>query len=126
MIVIDYRDGRPIYEQIVHRFQEMILKGAMAPDERMPSIRTLAIELAINPNTIQKAYTRLEQEGFIYSVKGKGNFVAYSESLREKKREDIMEQFLELVKKAMELGVSKEDLIETIRSLKGGNSVDRG
>ena len=75
MIVIDYQDRRPIYEQIVDRFELLIVKGALEPDSQMPSVRQMAMELSINPNTIQKAYVILEQEGYIYPVKGKGNFV---------------------------------------------------
>ena len=76
MIIIDYKDTRPIYEQIVEKFKLLILKGGMQPDEQMPSVRNLAIELSINPNTIQKAYAELERQGFIYTVKGRGNFVS--------------------------------------------------
>ncbi len=76
MILIDYKDTRPIYEQIVERYKTLILKGALQPDEQLPSVRNLAMELSINPNTIQKAYTELERQGFIYTVKGRGNFVS--------------------------------------------------
>ena len=76
MIAIDYQSRLPLYEQIVRRFQTLILSGAMPPDTQMPSVRSLAVELSINPNTIQKAYSMLEQQGYIYPVKGRGNFVA--------------------------------------------------
>ena len=76
MIVIDYQDRRPIYEQIVEKFQVLILKGVLEQGEQMPSVRKLAMDLAINPNTIQKAYSMLEQQGYIYPVKGRGNFVS--------------------------------------------------
>ena len=69
MILIDYKDTRPIYEQIAERFKTLILKGVMQPDEQMPSVRSLAMELSINPNTIQKAYAELERQDFIYTVK---------------------------------------------------------
>ena len=69
MIIIDYKDTRPIYEQIVERFKTLILKGAMQADEQIPSVRSLAMELSINPNTIQKAYAELERQGFIYGFK---------------------------------------------------------
>ena len=75
MILIDYNDKRPIYEQIAGRFQALIISGVMEADEKLPSVRTLAVELSINPNTIQRAYGELEKDGFIYTVKGKGNFV---------------------------------------------------
>ena len=86
MIVIDYQNRKPIYEQVVERFQRLILTGAMEPDTQMPSVRSLATELAINPNTIQKAYTILEQKGFIYPVKGRGNFVSGNQELKEQEK----------------------------------------
>ena len=76
MINIDYQSRTPIYEQIVERFQMLILKGVLKPDDQMPSVRSLALQLSINPNTIQKAYAQLEQQGYIYPVKGRGNFVS--------------------------------------------------
>ena len=87
MIVLDLKDSRPLYEQIVERFQHLILCGVLPEDEKMPSVRNLAMELSINPNTIQKAYGELERNGFIYSVKGRGNFVAANKSLKEAKKE---------------------------------------
>lgn len=85
MIIVDYKDRRPIYEQIVEKFQMLIVKGVMEPDSQMPSVRKLAMDLSINPNTIQKAYTQLEQQGFIYPVKGKGNFVTGDRNLLDRK-----------------------------------------
>ena len=79
MVVIDYQNRKPIYEQIVERFQMLIVKGILEPDSQMPSVRALATELSINPNTIQKAYAVLEQEGYIYPVKGMGNFVSVNQ-----------------------------------------------
>ena len=76
MIILDYRDRRPIYEQVISRFQELMLTGALEKDSQLPSVRSLAMELSINPNTIQRAYTELERQGYIYSIKGKGSFVA--------------------------------------------------
>ena len=86
MITIDYQSRAPIYEQIVEKFQMLIVKGVLAPGSRMPSVRSLAVELSINPNTIQKAFSVLEQEGYIFSVKGRGNFVSESASLFDKKK----------------------------------------
>ena len=76
MIILDYQDRRPIYEQITERFRTLIYQGALPAGSRLPSVRQLAMELSINPNTIQRAYMTLEQEGLIYPVRGKGNFVA--------------------------------------------------
>ena len=86
MISIDYQSKLPLYEQIAQRFQTLILKGALPPGGQMPSVRTLAVELSINPNTIQKAYSLLEQQGYIYPVKGRGNFVSDSSSLVQQER----------------------------------------
>ena len=84
MIIIDYSDKRPIYEQIIDRVETLIVTGVLEPDEKLPSVRSLAVELSINPNTIQRAYMELEREGFIYSVKGRGNFVRADAGLKEK------------------------------------------
>ena len=86
MITIDYQSKLPLYEQITQRFQALILRGVMKPDTQMPSVRTLAVELSINPNTIQKAYSLLEQQGYIYPVKGRGNFVSDSSALVQQKK----------------------------------------
>ena len=75
MICLNYRDSRPIYEQIKDGLKKLIVSGAMAPGEKLPSVRALAQQLSINPNTIQRAYNELENEGYIYSIAGKGSFV---------------------------------------------------
>lgn len=115
MIVLDYQDRRPIYEQVVEKFRHLILSKALSPGSRMPSVRQLAMELSINPNTIQRAYTQLEQEGLIYPVKGKGNFIADSENLREISRRNYMEEMNALVQKGKALGIEEEELIYIIR-----------
>ena len=81
-MLINYQDSRPIYEQIVDRYRHLILMGALAPDEQMPSVRSLAMELSTNPNTVQKAYAELERQGYLYSVKGRGSFVCHADDLR--------------------------------------------
>lgn len=108
LIVIDYQNRKPIYEQVVERFQRLILTGAMEPDTQMPSVRALATELAINPNTIQKAYTILEQKGFIYPVKGRGNFVSGNQDLKEQEQTVFFQKLGTLIQEGKELGVSKE------------------
>lgn len=114
MIMIDYKDRRPIYEQIVERFQELILKGVLEPDSQLPSVRNLAMELSINPNTIQKGYGELERRGYIYSVKGKGSFIAANDQLLECKKEEILDLLVSIVKEAMGFGITKEELIEKV------------
>lgn len=116
MIVIDYKDTRPIYEQIVERFKMLILKGVMREGEQMPSVRSLAMELSINPNTIQKAYAELERQGFIYNVKGRGNFVAADGNLMEERRQEYLQQIIALARELLEIGMTKEELLQGIAS----------
>ena len=84
MIQINYRDSRPIYEQIKDGIRKLIVQGIMQNNEKLPSVRELATSLTINPNTIQRAYRELEAEGYVYTVKGKGCFVAGRKHSEEK------------------------------------------
>ena len=111
MIVIDYQNRKPIYEQIVERFQMLIVRGVLEPDSQMPSVRSLATELSINPNTIQKAYTILEQQGYIYPVKGRGNFVSGGRNLVEQKKENFFQKLRIVIREGIELGVTKEECV---------------
>ncbi len=120
MIILDYKDRRPIYEQIVERYKDMILKGILEPDSQLPSVRTLAIELSINPNTIQRAYTELEHQGFIYSVKGKGSFIAMNEELLQGKKEEIKKAIEKLVEEAKIILVTEEEIVKIVRNCYGG------
>ena len=115
MIVLDYQDRRPIYEQIVEKFRHLILSGALPPGSRMPSVRQLAMDLSINPNTIQRAYNQLEQEGLIYPVKGKGNCIADSECVRKISRKRYLEEMKTLVQKGRDMGFVEEELTYIIR-----------
>lgn len=110
MILIDYKDRRPIYEQIVERFTELILKGVLEVDSQLPSVRNLAMDLSINPNTIQKAYQELERQGFIYSIKGRGSFIANNDNLIELRKKEIINDIKELVIKGIEIGIDIDDM----------------
>lgn len=114
MIVLDYKDTRPIYEQICEKFKTLILKGVLVPDEQMPSVRNLAMELSINPNTIQRAYAELERENFIYTVKGRGNFVSDTQKLLEEKKKICMQNLLAQVEEAMEYGITREEILSVL------------
>ena len=114
MIILDYRDSRPIYEQIVEKFKLLILKGALTQDEKMPSVRNLAMELSINPNTIQRAYATLESQGYIYTVKGKGNFVSDKASLIKDYQKEISSQLNEVCKQAASAGMSREEFMTLV------------
>lgn len=116
MITIDYQNRLPIYEQIVERFEVLILKGVLPSGSQMPSVRSLAMELSINPNTIQKAYTILENKGYIYSVKGRGNYVAENRKLFDYKMKSFQDSLKVLLNEAKELGISKEQSVEILEN----------
>ena len=110
MILLDYKDSRPIYEQVVEKLQELMLLGVLEEDDQMPSVRSLAMELSINPNTIQRAYAELERQGYIYTVKGKGSFVAENSVMKEKRKKDLLIQVSEVIDEAIRLGISGEEI----------------
>lgn len=114
MIILDYSDKRPIYEQIVDKMQILIANGALEPDEKLPSVRSLAVELSINPNTIQRAYSELERSGFIYSVKGRGNFVRADEHLKEKRQAKILESLRKQLISCREQGITREKILHCV------------
>lgn len=121
MISIDARDPRPLYEQVVDAFRKLIIAGVMAPDEKLPSVRSLASQLAINPNTIQRAYRELEVQGYTYSAAGKGSFVADVSNAADIHRTELLAQFDRLVAELLATGCTAEEL--TAR-LKGGGDHD--
>ena len=110
MISINNRDPRPIYLQIKESVVRLILSGALPTDEKIPSVRELAGSLAINPNTIQRAYRELEHEGFIYSVTGRGSFVAPLSEVDQGRRTAKLAQFREIARELMGLGMSAQEL----------------
>ncbi|MBO4421092.1 MAG: GntR family transcriptional regulator [Lachnospiraceae bacterium] len=108
MISINYRDSRPVYEQIVDGFKKLIVTGLIKKDEKMPSVRELAAQYAINPNTIQRAYRDLENEGYIYSVPGRGSFVVDVNEVSSKHLAEIYDR-LDIVLKDFDIaGESRE------------------
>lgn len=114
MIAWNYHSTGPIYEQLKERLRSMILSGAMATDEKLPSVRELAAELAINPNTIQRAYRELEAEGFVYTIPGKGSFAAALSQVDAGRKEKLMSQFCAAASELLQLGVRPEVLKEEI------------
>lgn len=114
MIILDYKDRRPIYEQIVEKFETLMLRGILEPDSQLPSVRSLATDLSINPNTIQRAYARLESEGYIYSVKGRGSFVAAVQEMKENKEKELYRQLRQLTIQAFTAGVTKKELVDRV------------
>ena len=108
MVHLNYRDARPIYAQLVDGFREQILAGVLQPGDKLPSVRELAAQLAINPNTIQRAYRELEQTGLVASVAGKGSFVCDKPETGEKQR--LLDEFDRTAKALLSMGVTPEQL----------------
>ncbi|MCD8084371.1 MAG: GntR family transcriptional regulator [Clostridiales bacterium] len=120
MILLDYKDSRPIYEQVAEKLQELMLLGVLEEDAQMPSVRSLAMELSINPNTIQRAYGELERKGFLYSVKGRGSFVGSIRRLRESRKEELKRKQETLAREAEKIGLTREEFTEA-----AGEAYDR-
>ena len=111
MTWINYRDSRPIYEQIADQYKVLILKGVLPPDEQMPSVRKLAMELSTNPNTVQRAYMELERQGFLYAVRGRGSFVRGGTDIHAQKRAELAERLSAILKEAVEIGIDPAQLL---------------
>lgn len=125
MIIIDYKDRRPIYEQIIERFQDLIVKGILKPDSQLPSVRSLAMELSINPNTIQRAYAELERQGFIYSIKGRGSFVSFNEELLTLKKKEVLGEIEKAVELAKNIQITEKEVLDCVKEVyRGGKKND--
>ena len=116
MLSLNYRDGRPIYEQVRDGLRRLIITGAIPPGEKLPSVRALAGQLAINPNTIQRAYEALEQEGYANSVPGKGSFAALPLDVNAERREELLARFDGIAQELKYLGVTAEELAARVRN----------
>jgi len=111
MLQIDYRSGEALYIQIKRNFKTLILTGSLKENDAIPSVRKLAMEFAINVNTVQRAYRELEQEGYIYSVPGKGNFVAkVNKDIFEKNFTEVKNDLIVVLERARTLDISKEKI----------------
>lgn len=120
MIIIDYKDRRPIYEQVIERFQDLIVKGILKPDSQLPSVRNLAMELSINPNTIQRAYAELERQGFIYSIKGRGSFVSFNEELLRMKKKEVIEEIAKVTELAKNIQITEKEVMDCVKEVYRG------
>ena len=115
MLNLDYRDARPIYEQVKDGLRRLMVTGVIREGEKLPSVRSMATSLAINPNTIQRAYNELEGEGYIYSVPGKGSFASANAGADKARRQELMTQAAELVAELRYLGVTQEELMALVK-----------
>ena len=122
MFRLDFGDHRPIYEQIKEKLKFLIIGGAISPGEKIPSVRELAMSMAVNPNTIQRAYKELEIEGYIYSQAAKGYFVSPVKDAAKADEEKIVSKFSDAVRELMYRGKGKKELFDIIEKLyEGGN-----
>ena len=117
MILLDYRDKRPIYEQEVEKLERLIVSGGLEPLTKMPSVRSLAMELSVNPNTVQRAYAQLEQDGYLYTVSGRGTFVTAENEWRENKQGKVLKEWKNMTLQAKEAGIGKEQLQEILHEV---------
>ena len=117
MILLDYRDKRPIYEQVVEKLERLIANGGLEPLTKMPSVRTLAMELSVNPNTIQRAYAQLEQDGYLYTVSGRGSFVTAESEWKDNRQKKVLAQWRELTAQARETGLTEAELTQQLHKI---------
>ena len=114
MVHLDYRESRPIYVQIMDRIREQISAGILEPGEKLPSVRELAVQLSINPNTIQRSYKMLEAEGWIASMPGKGCFVCGLPAYTQEQRQELLSAFDQAVAALLRSGATRGELIARI------------
>ena len=122
MLSLDYRDARPIYEQVKDGLRRLMVTGVIREGEKLPSVRTMAGTLAINPNTIQRAYEALEAEGYVYSVPGKGSFAAPNTGVDQGRRVELFRAFDQAAAELLFLGVKGQELRSRIGRLEGGGN----
>ena len=116
MITLDLQSRVPIYEQLKEQIVKLSMLGILLPDEKLPSVRILARDIGVNPNTVQKAYQDLERDGIIYTVSGKGSFVAASEGTKAQIRAKAMAEIKQTVQKARLSGCTPEEILTTVQA----------
>lgn len=119
MLHLDYRDSRPIHQQVRDGLRRLMVTGVLSAGDRLPSVRKLAMELAINPNTIQRAYAQLEAEGYVYSVTGRGTFVAEQADQNQRRIQELRENLAPIVEELKNLGMTEQ---QWLALWKGGQS----
>ena len=122
MIQLNYRDARPIYEQVKDGLRHLVVTGALQAGDKLPSVRALASSLAINPNTIQRAYEALEREGYLYTVAGKGSFASPQADVNTARREGLRKQFDASAAELLFLGMTAEELARRVGEGAGGKT----
>lgn len=121
MIQLNYKEVRPLYEQIKESIRKMVISNAFLADEKLPSVREMASQLAVNPNAIERAYQELEQDGYVYRRKDEGTFVAKENRVNEMRRRELMQKFDLVVRELSELSVSSNELAERVEVITKGD-----
>ncbi len=124
MLILDYKSGRSIHDQITDGIRELIISGVLMENDKLPSVRELSVSLTVNPNTVQKAYKELELTGVIYSVQGKGNFVAPKIQVDNHKREKLLEDFAKTLRELKFSGIEKDSLVKAVEEIYKEDSHD--
>lgn len=119
MLHLDYRDVRPLYAQLTDKIRQQISGGVLVQGDKLPSVRELAVELSINPNTIQRAYSQLETEGYVYTVSGRGTFVCEVREQNRQRRAEVTARVQPLMEELRDLGMTREEWTDL---WKGGDS----
>ena len=114
---INYQSREPIYEQLYNNVVRLIGMGVLSPHEKLPTVRALAQQLGINPNTVSKSYQMLEQNGYIYSSVGKGSFVADSSVIMNGKQEEAKKNLIKAIKTASDVGISKDEVTTVVNDI---------
>ena len=120
MLELNYRDAKPIYEQIMYRVRKLIISGSLQPKEKLPSVRELAMKLAISPNTIARAYKQLEAEGYVYTVSGSGTYVSEHINVEEHRTRELLQEFDEITRELLYLAVEPKELMQRVVQLEEG------
>ena len=121
MIQLNYKEAKPLYEQIKESIRKMVISNAFLADEKLPSVREMASQLAVNPNAIERAYQELEQDGYVYRRKDEGTFVAKENRVNEMRRRELMQKFDLVVRELSELSVSSNELAERVEVITKGD-----
>ena len=117
MIVLDYRDKRPLNEQVAEKIMNLIAQGGLSPGEKLPSVRNLALDLSVNPNTVQRAYAALEEKGYITTITGRGNYVSEERSWKEGLKSEVLTEVKEVIGKAKAAGIKLDEALGCVREV---------
>ena len=115
MIVLDYRDKRPLNEQVADKIMNLIAQGGLVPGERLPSVRNLAVDLSVNPNTVQRAYAALEEKGYITTITGRGNYVSEESQWKSNLKAEVLEELGAAAQKSKSSDIGLDEAIECVR-----------